>query len=205
MADTKFDFFGNAKKKDIRVGYISSDRGYVSNVSVFEANRYAKLQPGTQFIVSNRDEVRYLNINEVNALEPQDVTPSNTPDNCGGIDLNPDVDLGSVNKIEVNFLGGGGVGAQANAVVGTDGSILAVDLVYGGFGYKYAPLVEIRDTFGKATRVNAQAFLGSTATLFETYTDEDEFEDLDLETLIPNFNEDDYGVRLDPVNGITKV
>ena len=201
MADTKFDFFGNAKKKDIRVGYISSDRGYVSNVSVFEANRYAKLQPGTQFIVSNRDEVRYLNINEVNALEPQDVTPSNTPDNCGGIDLNPDIDLGSVNKIEVNFLGGGGVGAQANAVVGTDGSILAVDLVYGGFGYKYAPLVEIRDTFGKATRVNAQAFLGSTATLFETYTDEDEFEDLDLETLIPNFNEDDYGVRLDPVNG----
>ena len=65
MADTTFDFFGNARKKDIRVGYISAERGYVSNVSIFEANRYAKLEPGTQFIVSNRDEVRFMNINEV--------------------------------------------------------------------------------------------------------------------------------------------
>jgi len=202
MADTTFDLFGNARKKDIRVGYISAERGYVSNVSIFEANRYAKLEPGTQFIVSNRDEVRFMNINEVNALTADDVKPKNDPSNCGGIDgLDPSLDLGNVNKIEVNFLGGGGVGAQGNAVVGSDGSILAVDLIHGGFGYQYPPLVEIKDTFGKATRVNAQAFLGDTATLLETYSDEDEFEDLDLETLIPNFNEDDYGVRLDPVNG----
>ena len=197
-----FDLFGNAQKKDIRVGYISTDRGYVSNVSVYEANRYAKLEPGTQFIVSNRDQVRYLNINEVNALTPEDVTPSNTPSNCGGIDgLTPSIDLGKVNKIEVNFLGGGGVGAQGNAVVGSDGSILAVDLIHGGFGYKYPPLVEIKDTFGIASKVNAQAFLGNTAILLETYTDENEFENLDLETLIPNYNEDIFGVRLDPVNG----
>ena len=202
MADTTFDFFGNARKKDIRVGYISAERGYVSNVSIFEANRYAKLEPGTQFIVSNRDEVRFMNINEVNALTADDVKPKNDPSNCGGIDgLDPSLDLGNVNKIEVNFLGGGGVGAQGNAVVGSDGSILAVDLIHGGFGYQYPPLVEIKDTYGKATKVNAQAFLGDTATLLETYTDEDEFENLDLETLIPNFNEDDYGVRLDPVNG----
>ena len=186
-----FDLFGNAQKKDIRVGYISTDRGYVSNVSVYEANRYAKLEPGTQFIVSNRDEVRYLNINEVNALTPDDVTPSNTPSNCGGIDgIDPSLSLGRTNKIEVNFLGGGGIGAQGNAVIGSDGSILAVDLIHGGFGYKYPPLVEIKDTFGLATRVNAQAFLGETATLLETYTDQDEFENLDLETLIPNFDED---------------
>ena len=202
MADTRFDFFGNARKKDIRVGYISADRGYVSNVTIFEANRYAKLEPGTQFIVSNRDEVRFMNINEVNALTADDVKPTNDPDNCGGIGgLDPSIDLGNVNKIEVNFLGGGGVGAQGNAVVGSDGSILAVDLIHGGFGYKYPPLVEIKDTYGLATKVNAQAFLGETATLLETYTDLDEFENLDLETLIPNFNEDDYGVRLDPVNG----
>ena len=202
MADTKFDFFGNSQKKDIRVGYISTDRGYVTNVSVFEANRYAKLQPGTQFIVSNRDEVRFMNINEVNALRPEDVIPSNDVSACGGIDgLEPSLDLGNVNKIEVNFLGGGGVGAQGNAVVGNDGSILAIDLIHGGFGYQYPPLVEIKDTFGLATKVNAQAFLGETATVLETYSDEDEFEKLDLETLIPNFNEDDYGVRLDPVNG----
>ena len=202
MADTRFDFFGNAQKKDIRVGYISTDRGYVSNVTIYEANRYAKLQPGTQFVVSNRDEVRYLNINEVNDLTPDDVKPKSDIYNCGGVEgLNPSIDLGSVNKIEVNFLGGGGVGAQANAVVGKDGSILAVDLIHGGFGYKYAPLVEIKDTYGLASIINAKAFLGETATVLETYTDEDEFEDLDLDTLIPNFNQDDYGVRLDPVDG----
>lgn len=202
MADTRFDFFGNAQKKDIRVGYISSDRGYVSNVTIFEANRYAKLQPGTQFIVSNRDEVRYLNINEVNQLTPEDVKPKNDIYNCGGVEgLNPSIDLGNVNKIEVNFLGGGGVGAQGNAVVGNDGSILAVDLIHGGFGYRYAPLVEIKDTYGLASIINAKSFLGETATILETYTDEDEFEDLDLETLIPNFNEDNFGVRLDPVDG----
>jgi len=199
-----FDLFGNTKKKDIRVGYISTDRGYVSNVSIFEANRYAKLQPGTQFIVSNRDKVLYLNINEVNALEPEDVIPSNDIGACGGIEgIDPSLGLGNVNKIEVNFLGGGGVGAQGNAVVGNDGSILAVDLIHGGFGYKYPPLVEIKDTYGLATKINAQAFLGSTATVLETYTDEDEFENLDLETLIPNFEEDKFGVRLDPVNGET--
>ncbi len=197
-----FDLFGNSRKKDIRVGYISADRGYVSNVSIFEANRYAKLEPGTQFIVSNRDEVRYLNINEVNALSPEDVTPSNDVSACGGIDgMDPSLSLGNVNKIEVNFLGGGGVGAQANAVVGNDGSILAVDLIHGGFGYQYPPLVEIKDTYGLASKVNAQAFIGDTATVLETYTSEDEFENLDLETLIPNFLEDEYGVRLDPVNG----
>ena len=201
MAEDRFDLFGNSRTQDIRVGYISADRGYVSNVTIFEANRYAKLEPGTQFIVANRDGVRYLNINEVNALTPDDVIPKNDVSACGGIDgIDPSLDLGHVNKIEVNFLGGGGIGAQANAVVGSDGSILAVDLIHNGFGYKYPPLVEIKDTFGLATRVNAQAFLGETATLLETYTDQDEFENLDLETLIPNFLEDEYGVRLDPVN-----
>ena len=204
MADNKFSLFGNTQKKDIRVGYISTERGYVSNVSIYEANKYAKLQPGTQFIVSNRDKVRYLNINEVNALKPEDVLPIKMPkDNCEGIQgISPEKDLGLVNRVEVNFFGGGGIGAQANAVVSpVDGSILGVDLIHGGFGYSYPPLVEIKDTFGKATRVTAQSFLGQTATILETYTDQEEFEDLDFETLIPNFLEDAYGVRLDPVNG----
>ena len=145
MAENRFSFFGNSQKKDIRVGYISADRGYVSNVTIFEANRYAKLEPGTQFVVANRDGVRYLNINEVNELRPQDVIPQNDVSACGGIDgIDPSLDLGHVNNIEVNFLGGGGIGAQANAVVGSDGSILAVDLIHSAFGYKYPPLVEIK-------------------------------------------------------------
>ena len=198
----EINLFSKAGKKDIRVGYISTDRGYVSNVSIYEANKYAKLEPGTQFIVSNRDEVRYLNINEVNALTVESVLPKSYVGNCADIKgLEPNINLEDTNKVEVNFLGGGGIGAQANAIVGNDGSILAVDVIHPGFGYKYPPLVEIKDTFGKASKVNARAFLGETATLLETYTDKNEFENLDFETLIPNFDENDYGVRLDPVNG----
>ena len=63
-----FNIFGPATKKDIRVGYISPDTGYVSNVSILEANRYASLNPGTIFILDNRNSTRYLTINEVNAL-----------------------------------------------------------------------------------------------------------------------------------------
>ena len=44
--------------------------GYVQNVSILEANRYAALNPGTVFILYNRDKTRYLTINEVNALTP---------------------------------------------------------------------------------------------------------------------------------------
>jgi hypothetical protein len=45
-----FDLFGPATKCDIRVGYISTDRGFVDNVGLYDANHYAKLNPGTQFL-----------------------------------------------------------------------------------------------------------------------------------------------------------
>ena len=55
-----FELFGPATKCDIRVGYISTDRGFVSGISVCEANDYAKLNPGTIFILKNRKEIRYI-------------------------------------------------------------------------------------------------------------------------------------------------
>ena len=48
-----FNLFGPAKTSDIRVGYISPDRGYVQGVSICDANSYAKLNPGTTFILKN--------------------------------------------------------------------------------------------------------------------------------------------------------
>ena len=68
--NAKFSIFANneAANDEVRVGYIDSKRGYVSGLTVYEANRYAERNPGTQFISANRDAVRYLNINEVNAL-----------------------------------------------------------------------------------------------------------------------------------------
>ena len=76
-----FNLFGPATINDIKVGYISTDRGYVDGVSRYEANQYAQLNPGTQFIFKNRDLIRYLNINEVNALTPEDLLPNRIPTN----------------------------------------------------------------------------------------------------------------------------
>ena len=70
-----FELFGQSSRCDIKVGYISTDRGYVDGISRYDANKYAQLNPGTQFIVKNRDIIRYLNINEVNRLEPEDILP----------------------------------------------------------------------------------------------------------------------------------
>ena len=94
-----FNVFGPTTLNDIRVGYISTDRGLVEGVTICDANSYAKLNPGTQFIFRNREEIQYLNINEVNALTPdslgletpkkycqgydQDPTPKLTPQECG--------------------------------------------------------------------------------------------------------------------------
>ena len=89
-----FDLFGPTKKRDIRVGYISTDRGYIKGITVLEANKYAFKNPGTVFILETRDSTRYLNINDVNKLTPQDVIPSNTSGDgtCSGIvGLNPKV------------------------------------------------------------------------------------------------------------------
>ena len=77
-----FNIFGPATKKDIRVGYIDPDRGYVENISILEANKYAALNPGTMFILKTRDATRYLTLNEVNALTPDALVDGNV---CEGI------------------------------------------------------------------------------------------------------------------------
>ena len=68
-----FNIFGPATKNDIRVGYISTERGFVDGFSVCQANDYARRNPGTQFVFRTRDEIKYLTINEVNVLTPDDL------------------------------------------------------------------------------------------------------------------------------------
>ena len=107
MASTKptFDIFGPVTEKEIRVGYISTDRGYIQLVDLCEANKYEKNNPGTTFIYENRDKVLYLDINEINALTVDDLTPSKTASDgsCGGLQLNTPCN----NKTVANFYGGG--------------------------------------------------------------------------------------------------
>ena len=69
-------FSGSDSKNDqVRVGYISTVRGYVQNLSVYQANKYAEQNPGTQFILETRKGVQYLNINQVNNLTNQTIIP----------------------------------------------------------------------------------------------------------------------------------
>jgi hypothetical protein len=133
----------NPTKKNIRVGYIDPELGYVDNVSIRQANKYARNNPGTSFIFVNGDNnVNYLNINQVNELTGQELLPTNP---CEGIKNKP------VRPPIIQFSGGGGIGAFANAVIGEDGSILAVDLEYGGNGYQYPPTVFANDFSGSGS------------------------------------------------------
>ena len=133
----------NPTKNNIRVGYIDPELGYIENVSVKQANKYAKNNPGTSFIFTDGgNNVNYLNINQVNELTGQELLPIEL---CEGIVDKP------IKEPFIRFSGGGGIGAFANAVLGEDGSILAVDLEYGGNGYQYPPTVFANDFSGSGS------------------------------------------------------
>ena len=146
--DLKFNLFGSPTTNDIRVGYISPDRGYVSNVSICEANSYAKLNPGTTFIIKNRNRIEYKNMNEVNTLRPEDVfvsapaqgAPPPPGEECPGIQVEREC-----GPVRAEFYGGAGVGARGNPVIGNDGSVMAIHMVSRGHGYQYPPIVKILD------------------------------------------------------------
>ena len=122
-------------KDNIKVGYITDD-GYVSGVSLAAANEYEKLNPETVFIFINGDKkVKYLTIDEVNALTTTDLLRSD-PCNVGPQPCPPPT---------LEFFGGGGIGAEANPVVDSQGNLIAVDIVSGGFGYQTPPSVQVID------------------------------------------------------------
>ncbi len=184
----EFDIFTPEPEwKQIRVGYIDPDRGYVTNADLCEANTYAKLNPGAQFIIQNRESVRYMNINEVNSLV----------DSTYSIDVEKG-DHCSINWAQddpksplVYFSGGGGVGAAANPIVGKGSqSVIALHLVEGGFGYKYPPKVTVMSKTGVGGGVVAQSFLGEVHTGTEVYGDQS-----DIETYFPSDN------QINPVTG----
>ena len=121
---------------NIKVGYISETDGYIKDVSIADANAYAESNTDTEFIFIDGDEkVRFLTINEVNALTPKNLLRS---DPC----LTGDQPCGPP---KLKFFGGGGVGASANPVVDGSGNLIAVDIVSGGFGYTLSPQVQVID------------------------------------------------------------
>ena len=170
-----FNIFGAPTKDDIRVGYISTDTGLVEGITVCEANDYAKLNPKSIFIFRDRTEIRYIDINQVNQLEVKDlIIGINT---CDGIKIDAEC-----TGPEINFFGGGGLGAKANPIIGKDGSLLAVDVVEGGFGYKTPPLAEIKDPCGIGAGALVRSVLneGDEGETLIEYDDEDDFEEYEI-------------------------
>jgi hypothetical protein len=184
-----FDIFGEAQKDSIKVGYISTDRGFVDNVTICEANHYAQRNPGTQFVFKTRSFVKYLNINEVNNLTPNDLVSSEK--SCEGIVLEKEC-----GPAKVYFYGGGGVGVQGNPVIGLDGSLLAVDLIHSGYGYQYPPIVEVTDSCGIGAGSVVRAILGEVIETVEYYDQENDYEDYNFE--LCDTDEITYGLRYDP-------
>ena len=136
---------------NIKVGYISETDGDIQNVSIADANAYAELNPDTEFIFIDGDEkVRFLTINEVNALTPKNLLRS---DPC----LTGDQPCGPPT---LKFFGGGGVGAIGNPVVDINGNLIAVDLVSGGFGYTSPPQVQVIDPCNNGSGAVLQTIIG---------------------------------------------
>jgi len=191
MADSTptFNIFGDPTKDDIKVGYISTDRGFVSGVSICEANDYAKLNPGTVFIFKNREEIKYININDVNKLTVNDLDLSET---CEGIEI----DKESSCNPTVETFGGAGLGVLANPIVGKDGSIIAVDVVEGGFGYQSEPSAVIKDPcqIGAGAELRVEMVENEAAVELE-YDDEEDFEEYEI---CNDDNNVGFGRRYDP-------
>jgi len=176
------DIDSETRKSNIRVGYIDKKLGYVKNVSIKEAKRVAKDDPGKTFILENRDGVKYLNINEVIKLK---TTKPNKGANSA--ECNPVEGLKEKNKDyskkspRIEFFGGGGVGIKANPVVSKDGKqLLSVDLVEGGFGFQYPPFAKFVDDRGFSTQGLLEVDLCGIQETEIVYREKDQFEDFDI-------------------------
>lgn len=182
----EFNIFGSATEDDIRVAYIDPKKGLVEGVTRCQANDYAKLNPGTQFIFrttkksgisAGRDEIRYLNINEVNELDVSDLGNELGEKSCEGYKNPSDLKPVECGKAKAYFYGGGGIGVKGTPIIGTDGGLMAVAVTSGGFGYKYPPIVEVKDDCGIAAGAVARSVLGETTSSTDIYDQEDDFEE----------------------------
>jgi len=168
-----FNLFGPPTKDDIRVGYVDPNLGFVEGFTICEANEYAIKNPGTTFVFRNGNNIiQYLNVNEVNQLDPNVLVST---DECGGINQKKEC-----GPPKIQLFGGGGVGAAGNPIIGRDGALLAVDIVRGGNGYQYPPIVAARDDCNYGAGATLTAILGEVTETIETYENESDFEDYEL-------------------------
>jgi hypothetical protein len=142
----------NITETAIRVSFIDKDGKKVNNVSVKEANKIAKKNPGIKFYFQNGDGVeKELTIDQVNQLKTNNILPTapacpTAPQVCG-----PPL---------VRFFGGGGMESSANAIISPiSSSIIGFDIIDSGFGYFDSPSAELIDPCGKGSGAKLQVNL----------------------------------------------
>ena len=162
------DLLGPLPDNLVRVGYISTTRGYISGLTVCDANDYANLNPGTTFIFEDGDNnINYLNIEQVNLLTNEDVLRK---DKC----KQDNVPCGPT-RVVVN--GGSGIGAAGNPVIDpATGGIIAVDVIAGGFAYQSTPTAEVLDDCKLGSGATLRVVLGEAPTYEETFDDIEEYD-----------------------------
>lgn len=131
-------------KKAVKVSFVDTDGKKVDNISVEQAGQVAKLNPSQKFLFQNGDGVQQeLSIDQVNDLKPENLLPTAPACPTGPQPCGPPL---------VQFFGGGGYGAAANAIVSPiSSSVIAFDIVNRGKNYITAPFAEIVDTCGKGS------------------------------------------------------
>lgn len=161
-------------RDQIKIGYIDSILGFVDGITICDANAYAQKNPGTTFILTvNRSTIKFLNINQINKLNTQILTTD--IDSCPGIQTYKEC-----GPPKIQFFGGGGIAAAGNPIIGSDGAILGVDLVSGGYGYQFEPLVSVKDDCYYGSGGKLIAVLGNTVDEYEVFTDEEDFEEYEI-------------------------
>lgn len=125
------------QKENIKVSYSNSNGVLVEDVSISDANSYEELNPGTTYIFQDGDnKYRYLTIDEVNQLTPQDLI--STKSVCDTAPKPPGTP-------DIVFSGGGGIGAAANPIISPGGALLGIDVVNPGIGYQTPPTIKVVD------------------------------------------------------------
>jgi len=141
----------------IRVSFYDKDGMRVNDVTRSEANCIASLNPQQQFFYQDGNGYqREILIDKVNALSILDALPDapacpTNPQLCG--------------PPRVQFFGGMGMGAMANAVISPNsGSIIGFDIVNPGFNYLTPPFANLVDECGYGSggtlRVQSRPYTG---------------------------------------------
>lgn len=149
----------------IKVAIVDSEGRRVDGLTVDDARLVHQADPTRKFYFQNGDGVEsVLTFQEVERLLPQDTIPKapscpTDPQFCG-----PPL---------VQFFGGDGWGATANAIISPiSSSVIGFDIVNAGYGYQSTPSAELMDACGKGSgaklNVNMEPEVGIGTTVVST-------------------------------------